>query len=120
MRAYVVEDNDVIRANLEEALEELTAVQVVGSSGSAFAASDWLGAHDTEWDLAIVDLFLAEGSGLTVLASCRVRKASQKVIVLSNYATREMRERCRTFGADVVFDKSTELDAFIEYCLHMH
>jgi len=119
VRAYLVEDNHVIRANLEDTLKEMTTVVVTGSSGSAFVASDWLGTHEDAWDLAIVDLFLAEGSGLTVLATCRVRRATQKVVVLSNYATRDMRERCKTFGADAVFDKSTELDAFIDYCLEL-
>jgi DNA-binding NarL/FixJ family response regulator len=95
----------------------LAHVEVVGSTGSASEASDWLTVHSNEWDLAIVDLFLAEGSGLTVLASCRVRDVGQRVAVLSNYATREMRSRCEAFGADAVFDKSTELDGFIEFCL---
>ena len=117
LRAFLVEDNEVIRANLEEALTELAHVEVVGFTGSASEASDWLAVHSSEWDLAIVDLFLAEGSGLTVLASCRVRDAGQRVAVLSNYATRELRSRCTVFGADAVFDKSTELDGFIEFCL---
>ena len=39
-----------------------------------------------------------------------------KVIVLSNYATREIRQKCLELGADQVFDKSTEIDSLIEYC----
>lgn len=117
LRAFLVEDNEVIRANLEDALAELAHVEVVAFSGSALEASDWLAVHSGEWDLAVVDLFLTEGSGLTVLASCRVRDPGQRVAVLSNYATRDMRSRCKAFGADAVFDKSTELDEFIEFCL---
>ena len=37
-------------------------------------------------------------------------------VVLSNYATPEMRERCLELGADGVFDKSTEIDALLSYC----
>ena len=29
---------------------------------------------------------------------------------------RDSRARCETLGADAVFDKSRDLDAFIEYC----
>jgi hypothetical protein len=30
-----------------------------------------------------------------------------------------MRRRCREAGADAVFDKSNELEAFIDYCNRM-
>ena len=68
------------------------------------------------WDIAVVDLFLAQGSGLGVLRHLRARSPSQRAVVLSNYATADMRRRCREAGADAVFDKSNELEAFIDYC----
>ena len=79
-------------------------------------AARWLRDHAAEWHLAVVDLFLKEGSGLGVLASCRERGAQQRVVVLTNYATADIRERCMKLGADAVFDKSNELDAFLEFC----
>jgi DNA-binding NarL/FixJ family response regulator len=39
------------------------------------------------------------------------------VLVLSNYATPDMRKRCAQLGADAVFDKSNEIDALVDYCL---
>jgi hypothetical protein len=38
-------------------------------------------------------------------------------VVLSNYATPDIRQRCAQFGADAVFDKSNEIDALVDYCL---
>ena len=38
-------------------------------------------------------------------------------MVLSNYATADMRKRCAQLGADAVFDKSNEIDALVEYCI---
>lgn len=113
---FLVEDNLTIRENLIPALEDLADACVVGFAETEEAAATWLTDQQNEWHLAIVDLFLREGSGLGVLASCRAREAHQKVVVLSNYATRDMRERCLAMGADEVFDKSTELEALIEYC----
>ena len=69
---------------------------------------------------AIVDSFLKQGSGIQVLATLRQRNESQKVVVLSNYATDEIRYRCLASGADAVFDKSTELDQFLAYCAVKH
>ena len=82
-------------------------------------ARSWLGQHGGAWDLAIVDLFLKQGSGLGVLEACRDRSTAQRVVVLSNYATPDMRKRCTQLGADAVFDKSNEIDALVEYCI-MH
>ena len=47
------------------------------------------------------------------------RSPRQKVIVLSNHSSRDVRWRCEQLGADAVFDKSTELEALVDYCLKM-
>lgn len=65
----------------------------------------------------VVDLFLSEGSGMGVIQQCRARRADQFVIVLTNYATLDMRHRCLAAGADVMFDKSNDLEAFFAYCV---
>ena len=80
-------------------------------------ACAWLSGKNADWDLAIVDLFLRQGSGLGVLEACRAREPRQRVVVLSNYATTDMRKRCSQLGADAVFDKSNEIDALIDYCM---
>lgn len=116
LNTYLVEDNDVIRANLTETLHELADVNVVGYSEEAQHASRWLVEHPRSWKLAVVDLFLRAGSGLAVLAAVRHRQASQRVVVVSNYATPAMRARCLAAGADAVFDKSTEIDGLLRYC----
>jgi hypothetical protein len=38
------------------------------------------------------------------------------VVVLSNHSSRDVRWRCQQLGADAVFDKSTELEALVDYC----
>jgi DNA-binding NarL/FixJ family response regulator len=113
---FLVEDNKTIRDNLVPALEDLVNGHVVGFAETESGALAWLAAHPHEWQLLIVDLFLKEGSGLGVLAGCKTRSAGQRVVVLSNYVTEDIRTRCEALGADAVFDKSRDLDAFIEYC----
>jgi DNA-binding NarL/FixJ family response regulator len=118
LRTYIVEDNPVIRENLIGTLEELASVKALGWAETENEARRWLSAQPSEsWDLAIVDLFLKQGSGLGVLEACQGRQARQRVVVLSNYATADMRKRCAQLGADAVFDKSNEIDALIEYCI---
>jgi DNA-binding NarL/FixJ family response regulator len=117
MRTFVVEDNATIRENLISTLEELAPVETVGTADSEEEGAAWLNGHDGQWDLAIVDLFLKKGSGLRVLEACRRRSALQKMVVFTNYATREMRVRCAQLGVDAVFDKSTEIDNLLAYCV---
>ena len=89
----------------------------VGTAETENDGKAWLNENRQEWDLAIVDLFLKQGSGLGVLAACRDRPSRQKVVVLSNYATVDIRQRCAQLGVDAVFDKSNEIDAIVDYCL---
>ncbi|MBH1957356.1 response regulator [Polaromonas sp.] len=120
LKTYIVEDNPTIRENLIGTLEELACVVAVGTAETENDGKAWLNANRQEWDLAIVDLFLKQGSGLGVLAACRDRPSRQKVVVLSNYATADIRQRCAQLGVDAVFDKSNEIDALVEYCLQQN
>ena len=117
LRTYIVEDNATIRENLIGTLEELASVEAVGFAETEDEGKRWLIASTDSWDLAIVDLFLRQGSGLGVLAACRDRRPGQKMVVLSNYATPDVRMRCAQLGVDAVFDKSNEIDALVEYCI---
>jgi DNA-binding NarL/FixJ family response regulator len=114
--AYLVEDSPVIRENLVGFLEDVADAHVVASASTEEEAVTWLRLHSTEWDLTIVDLFLKRGNGLGVIRACRNRAPHQKVIVLTNYATADMRERSQQLGADAFFDKSAELDQLVAYC----
>jgi len=116
-RAYIVEDSPTIRENLIETLEELALVEAVGIAETEVEGKQWLAANDDYWDLAIVDLFLKEGNGLNIVEACRARRPTQKLIVLSNHATNDIRWRCAQLGADAVFDKSTEIEQLLDYCM---
>lgn len=114
---YIVEDSATIRENLISTLEEIAPVKVVGFAETEQEASLWLSSHNGDWQLAIVDLFLKEGSGLGVLKGCQNRNPDQKVVVLTNYATSDIRRRCAELGSDAVFDKSNELEELLAYCM---
>lgn len=113
---FLVEDNALIRDNLIVTMEELVDMRVVAWAESESQAATWLRQHPEGWELVVIDLFLREGSGLGVLQACQGRQACQRAVVLTNYADIDIRARCLALGADAVFDKSTELDAFLEFC----
>jgi len=112
----LVEDSNKIREVLVPSMEELGNMQVVAVAETVNEALAAFARHEAAWQVAVVDLFLREGSGLDVLRACETRGAHQRVVVLTNYATAEIRRRCLALGANAVFDKSTELDAFFDLC----
>lgn len=115
--AFLVEDNALIRHSLIPTMEELGDTQVVGVAEGQDDAIAWLTRdHAADWRLAVIDLFLKDGSGLGIVEACQRRRPDQRVVVLSNYATPAMRERCTELGANAVFDKSSELEEFLAYC----
>jgi two-component system OmpR family response regulator len=113
-RIYLVEDNPLILEWLAQALEELAQARVVGSAATQAEACQWLNGHPDDWDAAVVDLWLAQGNGIVLIKGLNPSPA-QKIVVLTNYPTPHMRELCMSAGADAFFDKSAELDEFIDF-----
>jgi DNA-binding NarL/FixJ family response regulator len=122
LKTYIVEDNALIRESLIATLDELVSIEVVGVAQDEATAVHWLTRTDHETDLVIVDIFLKTGSGLGVLRAamasraCHASQTRRKLVVLSNYATPDIRRQCLGLGADRVFDKSNDIDELIQYC----
>ena len=119
VKVFIVEDSPVIRQNLVGALEEMAPVTVVGHAEGALAAKAVLSEEPPPCDLAIVDVFLRDGTGLDVLRAMRDQGSRVTRVVFTNYATPEMRTQCLALGADRVFDKSADIDALIDYCIDL-
>jgi DNA-binding NarL/FixJ family response regulator len=116
VKTYIVEDSPVILKNLVVALEELAPVQVVGTAADEASALVWLNDPANAADLVIIDIFLKSGSGLGVLRAMQSAGLRGKRVVLTNYATADMRAACLQLGADRVFDKSGEVEELLAYC----
>jgi two-component system, NarL family, response regulator DevR len=107
MNVFVVEDAEEIRKRLVAILRAIPGVDVVGEAGSVRGAVD--GALATAVEVMLLDLQLADGSGLEVLAALKPQRPDLYVIVLSNFASQEQyRDASLAAGADVVLDKTRE------------
>ncbi|WP_395058749.1 response regulator [Polaromonas sp.] len=116
INTFLVEDCADIRDTLVEAMEEIAPCRFVAHANSESTARQWLHTHPDDWQLAIVDLLLADGSGFGVLRQCQQRRPEQKVVVLTGHSHESIVEKCLDLGADEVFDKSGELEDLVEYC----
>jgi DNA-binding NarL/FixJ family response regulator len=119
LTTILVEDNTRIRETLVPAMEKIAGLQVVATAETARDAVAAMTVHPG-WRILVVDMFLKEGSGLEVLQATQNRKPGKKIVVLTNYATQQIRKRCAALGADGVFDKSTELDDFFDFCASLN
>lgn len=116
LKIYLVEDSAVIRASLIATLEELAPVKIVETAEDEDDAVQWMLNPAHHYDLVIVDIQLRGGSGLGVISAANGLIQRHKLVVLTNYATPDMRRKCIGLGADRVFDKSNEIDALLAYC----
>ena len=116
LSTFLVEDKPEIRDTVVEAMEEVAPLKFVGHAASETAARQWLRTFNDDWQLAIVDLFLSEGSGFGVLRDCQSRRPNQKVVVLTSYCHQNITDRCLQLGADRVFDKSADLEELVAFC----
>lgn len=116
VRCLLVEDSGLILQGLIDTLQEMLPLTVIGSAADEAAACQWLDQHGQDLDLMVVDIFLRQGTGLGVLQHANELDLSCRKVVLTNYATREMRARCSALKADQVFDKSSELEELVQYC----
>ena len=80
---YLVEDHPVVREGLASLIEREPGLEICGETGSAKEA----GEHFAEVlpDLAVVDLSLEEGSGLSLLQHLQATHPDLPVLVVSMY-----------------------------------
>jgi DNA-binding NarL/FixJ family response regulator len=117
LRVFIVDDSPDIVNGLTELLSADGRCKVVGTAASEQLALDWSFANEAGFDVAVLDLLLREGSGFTVLAHL-TKYQPGKVVVLSEYVTPQMAEKCKAFGAVAAFPKSKISDC-IRYILDM-
>ena len=115
VRVFIVEDARPMQELLRDLLDSVGGFEVVGTASNETAATDWLLRHRGGWDLAIVDLLLAEGSGFTLLTRMD-KEPSGAALVFSDFVTPVVRQRCIRLGADGVISKAEfgELRAYLQ------
>ena len=103
-----MEDSLPIRQRIRSLIEESGHGTILGETGAVTAALALFRQHKHE--AVVLDLHLAEGAGYTILEEVKQTHPDCVVIVLTNFAAPEYRERCHLLGADHFFDKSKDFE----------
>ncbi|CAB3749283.1 chemotaxis protein CheY [Burkholderia sp. MSh2] len=121
LRVFLVDHAVTVRRRIALLVSAIRGVVVVGEAEDGQEA--WVHIRSSHADVVIVDLRLADGSGLDLIGT--LSKAAPRIvtIVLTNHSAPAFREACATAGADYFFDKTVEFDAachVIESLVHAH
>jgi DNA-binding NarL/FixJ family response regulator len=109
LNVFIVEDAPQVRLRIAEALSSLAQVCVVGEAEDTVTAL--MGIAASRPDVALVDLRLADGSGIELLARLSREQPAVVTMVLTNHSGPPFQAACDAAGADFFFDKTSEFDA---------
>jgi len=114
VRMFLVEDLCTMKTLLDGVFAALGGIEVVGGAGTEAEANLWLLEHPAAWDIALIDLVLEQGSGMSVIRRAREAHPEGKVVVFSAFASPAVNKHCLGLGADAVFSK-TDTAEFIQW-----
>jgi DNA-binding NarL/FixJ family response regulator len=107
-KVFLVEDSPQIRERLFALFATVTGARTVGYADNATSAiHDILAGRP---DAVVLDVSLAQGSGIDVLRALQAQAPEIDVYMLTNFATPQYRRLCERLGARGFFDKSSEFE----------
>ena len=116
LKIVLIEDSPMLRHLLSGMIEDIEGAEIIAEVDAEDQALALL--EKCHPDVAIIDLELAQGSGLNVLRQICAqpdRYHGLQAVVFSNHAHASVRERCRMLGAAAFFDKTFQTDDLLDY-----
>ncbi|MDR7334878.1 response regulator [Roseateles asaccharophilus] len=112
MNIFLVEDSASIRRLLVRRLDAIPGMRVVGEAAGerqALALIQW-----TKPDVVLLDVSLANGSGLSLVTQLRRGGYTGRIAVLTAQDVEAYRNACIDAGADAFYDKASGLETLFD------
>jgi DNA-binding NarL/FixJ family response regulator len=106
MTVFLVDDSPQVIDFLKEMLAALPGIEVAGHAHDVSTALRSI--RTASPDVVLLDLHLPDGSGMEVLKTIKKEMPATIVIVLTNYAFPQYKQKCLEMGAHAFLDKSTD------------
>ncbi len=107
MKILIADDSAILRDRLAGLLHDLDGIESIEQAEDTTKARELV--QKMKPDVAILDVRIPKGGGIDLLRDIRRRAhPSTTIIMPTNYAFAETRDKCIGGGANYFFDKSTE------------
>lgn len=116
LSVVLIDDHELIREGLRRAFEREIDITVIGEAANAQAGLALIDAEQP--DVAVVDLRLPDGDGLSIVRQARARYAAMGIVVLTMYAGDQHLFDALDAGASAFVPKSSPADEIIAAARH--
>jgi len=117
LRVTLVEDSAVVRTVWRDMMGYVGGIEIVGEYGRLETAIE--GIRRERPDVVVLDLQLADSSGIDVLRAVRSDLPETKVIVITNFVDAVYRRVCGELGVHAFYDKNREIGRFLREVSHL-
>jgi DNA-binding NarL/FixJ family response regulator len=97
-----------MRERIRETISIFSSVEIVSETETGLTTLEELFKHNP--DLAIIDIRMPDKNGLEVLKEFRIKNRSTKVLILTNYAYDQYKDKAFENGADYFYSKSEDFE----------
>jgi len=112
MSVLIVDDSEILRKRLKEAL---FLIRTDLEFYEASSGEEALKVFSSEMhDIVILDISLPDISGIEILKEIKMSDPGTRVIIFTSYPSAEFKERCISFEADYFFDKCRDYRNILE------
>lgn len=116
IRVALIDDHELIREGLRRAFEREPDVQVVGEAATVHSGLTVIESQSP--DVAVVDLRLPDGDGITLVRESRKRHPDLGIVVLTMYAGDQHLFDALDAGASAFIPKSAPADEIVAAARH--
>ncbi len=108
MKVLIADDSRLMRERIRETISIFSNVEIVCETENGIKTLEELNKHNP--DLAILDIRMPDKNGLEILKEFRIKNKSTRIIILTNYAYDQYKDRAFENGADYFYSKSEDFD----------
>ena len=113
MKVIIADDSRLMRERIREAISTFRGVEIVSETDTGLKTLEELNKHCP--DLAIIDIRMPDKNGLEVMKEFRTKNKTTKIIILTNYAYDQYKDRAFENGADYFFGKSEDFEKIADF-----
>lgn len=111
MKILIVDDSALIQDRLYALIREEKGFEIIGQAFNAIDGKSMINKHQP--DVVISDIRMPGGGGMELLTFIKSKFPKIKVIIITNYAYTQYKDKAHELGAEHFLSKSENLEDII-------